>query len=215
MALLLASCLAGLLLCEAGLRLFHPKYKHLAEAAFIRDPNLLFVRLPNHRSIGRHPETHARHLIFHNNFGLRQHRNFSAADLESSVNIGFFGDSFTENYTMEAPFSFTEPLDYLLNIGGGGGQRTQFRRERLWNLAVPPALRDAGLPDSPRPCVLRLLQQRSSGKPLKRPVPPRRCGAIGERGSGAFGSLRLAVQAEPLLSGAGRGRPAVHASCGD
>ena len=120
MALLLASCLAGLLLCEAGLRLFHPKYKHLAEAAFIRDPNLLFVRLPNHRSIGRHPETHARHLIFHNNFGLRQHRNFSAADLESSVNIGFFGDSFTENYTMEAPFSFTEPLDYLLNIGGGG-----------------------------------------------------------------------------------------------
>ena len=119
-ALLLASCLVGLLLCEVGLRLFHPQYRHLAEAAFIYDPNLGFIRKLNHCVFARHPDTHLNHLVCHNNSGLRQHRNFGAADLESSVNIGFFGDSFTENTGMEAQFSFTEPLDYLLNMGGGG-----------------------------------------------------------------------------------------------
>ena len=119
MALMLASCLAGLLLCELGLRLFHPKYEHLAEAAFTYGPNLVPVRPPNHRGIAKHPDSGVRHAFFHNNHGLRQHRNFSAADLESSVNIGFFGDSFLENVGMEAQFSFTEPLDYLLNFAGG------------------------------------------------------------------------------------------------
>ena len=119
MALLLASCLVSLLLCEAGLRLFHPKYEHLAKPAFIRDPNLGFARIPNKRAFFRHPDTDAWHPFHHNNFGLRQHRNFSASDLESSVNIGFFGDSFTENIRIEVQFSFTEPLDYLLNTGGG------------------------------------------------------------------------------------------------
>ena len=118
-ALLLASCLVGLLLCEAGLRLFHPQYRHLAEAAFIHDPNIGFIRKLNHCVVVRHPDTRLGHLVCHNNSGLRQHRSFSAADLESSVNIGFFGDSFTENTGMEAQFSFTEPLDYLLNLGGG------------------------------------------------------------------------------------------------
>ena len=89
-ALLLASCLAGLLLCEAGLRLFHPKYAYLAEAPFLRDPNLLRVRIPDNRSFSSHRDTDARHPFFHNNLGLRQHRDFSAEDLENSVNIGFF-----------------------------------------------------------------------------------------------------------------------------
>ena len=126
-ALLLASCLAGLLLCEAGLRLFHPKYAYLAEAPFLRDLNLLRTRIPDNRSFFRHPDSGARHPLFHNNLGLRQHRDFSAEDIEDSVNIGFFGDSFTENIGIKAQFSFTEPLDYLLNIGAGGageGQRS-------------------------------------------------------------------------------------------
>ena len=126
-ALLLASCLAGLLLCEAGLRLFHPKYAYLAEAPFLRDLNLIRTRIPGNRGFFRHPDTGAPHPFFHNNHGLRQHRDFSAEDLENSVNIGFFGDSFTENIRMKAQFSFTEPLDYLLNIGAEGageGQRS-------------------------------------------------------------------------------------------
>ena len=145
MALLLASCLAGLLLCEAGLRLFHPKYKHLAEAPLIRDPNLLFARKPSHCSFHLHRESRAPHPLCHNNLGLRQHRDFSALDLESSINIGFFGDSFTENISMAAPFSFTEPLDYLLNTGGrrinvlnfgvhGYSTSQSLRRYETWDL---------------------------------------------------------------------------------
>ena len=108
-ALLLASCLAGLLLCEAGLRLFHPKYAYLAESPFIRDPSLLRMRIPGNRSFFRHPDTGARHPFFHNNLGLRQHRDFSAEDLENSVNIGFFGDSFTENTGIKAQYLFPSP----------------------------------------------------------------------------------------------------------
>ena len=119
-ALLLASCLAGLLLCEAGLRLLHPRYGHLAEAPFVRDLNLSFARKPNRCNFHRHPDTRALLPLCHNSLGLRQHREFSAADLASSVNIGFFGDSWVENINMEAQFSFTEPLDYLLNLGGEG-----------------------------------------------------------------------------------------------
>ena len=126
-ALLLASCLAGLLLCEAGLRLFHPKYAYLAEAPFVRDLNLIRTRIPGNRGFFRHLDSGAPHPLFHNNLGLRQHRDFSAEDLENSINIGFFGDSFTENIRIKAQFSFTEPLDYLLNIGAEGageGQRS-------------------------------------------------------------------------------------------
>ena len=120
-ALLLASLLVGLLLCEVGLRLFHPKYAYLADAPFIRDPNLLYMRIPGSRRFIQYPDGRMRpHSVFHNKLGLRQHREFSAEDIENSVNIGFFGDSFTENVRMKAQFSYTEPLDYLLNIGGGG-----------------------------------------------------------------------------------------------
>ena len=118
-ALALASCLAGLALVEAALRFFHPKYEHLAAALFIRDPILGYARQPNSRGAVLHPDTGERHPFHHNNFGSRQHRNFSAADLDASVNIGFFGDSFTENARMDAPFSFTEPLDHLLNVNAG------------------------------------------------------------------------------------------------
>ncbi len=120
LALLLVSGLAGLLLCEIGLRLFHPKYQYLAEAAFVRDPTLIYSPIPNHCGTFPHPDTAERHSVCHNSLGLRQHRDFSARDLESRVNIGFFGDSFTENVHVPAQHSFTEPLDYLLNAGGGG-----------------------------------------------------------------------------------------------
>ena len=115
MALALASCLAVLLLAEAGLRLIHPKYEHLAHGASVRDTGA-FMREPGHRRGRRHPDTGKWHPILVNSLGLRQHRDFTAAALESAVNIGVFGDSFTDNVHMAAEFSFTEPLDYLLNV---------------------------------------------------------------------------------------------------
>ena len=118
LGLLLASCIVGLSLCETSLRLFHPKYQYLAEAQFQRDGRQIFNRRPNSRSRKLHPDTLAPHSVYYNNLALRQHRNFSATDLTSATNIGVFGDSFTENADMAAQYSFTEPLDYLLNLRG-------------------------------------------------------------------------------------------------
>ena len=114
-ALVLASLLAVLLLGEAALRLVHPKYEHLAQATWVRAPEG-FMRDPGHRRSRRHPDTGEQHEILLNSLGLRQHRDFTAAALQSAVNIGVFGDSFIDNMNMAAEFSFTEPLDYLLNV---------------------------------------------------------------------------------------------------
>lgn len=65
-----------------------------------------------------HPDTYLLHALHHNNLALRQHRNFNEADLTAAINVGFFGDSFVENIFMDAPYSFTEPLDFLLNQRG-------------------------------------------------------------------------------------------------
>ena len=112
----------------------------------VRDPNLLSIRIPKHCGTHPHPDTQAAHSLCHNNLALRQNRDFSAADLESSVNLGFFGDSFVENVNMKAQFSFTEPLDYLLNLGGEGafnvlnfgvndyGTSQSLLRYELWDL---------------------------------------------------------------------------------
>ena len=108
LCLFLVSCMAGLALCEASLRLFYPKYLQFADARF-------WTRSPNSRNLMWHPETRTPHPYHHNNFAARQHRNFNEADLASAINIGVFGDSFVENNRMPVQYSFTEPLDYLLN----------------------------------------------------------------------------------------------------
>ena len=113
--LLLLSCLAGLSLCELSLRIFYPEYRHLAEAPVHSNAIRLFARHPNSRDSVGHPDSPIRHFFHHNNLALRQHRDFSEADLVSATNIGVFGDSFVENMRMAAQYSFTEPLDYLLN----------------------------------------------------------------------------------------------------
>ena len=115
---LLGSCVVGLLLCEGSLRLFYPKYAPLAEARYRFDTLRIWARSPNDRAEHPHPDTGSMHALHHNNLGLRQHRNFSAADLTAAVNVGVFGDSFVENRRIDAPYSLTEPLDYLLNQRG-------------------------------------------------------------------------------------------------
>ena len=118
LCLLLASCTVGLALSEVSLRLCYPKYRHVAEAQFHADAIRIWARTPNSRDWRNHPDTHVTHSLHHNNLALRQHRNFSAADLAAATNVGVFGDSFTENIRMAAQYSFTEPLDYLLNQRG-------------------------------------------------------------------------------------------------
>lgn len=118
LCLLLASCLVGLSLCEVSLRLFYPKYRDLADAQVWQDAMRIWSNMPNARSWRSHPDTGSAHPFHHNNLGLRQHRNFTEADLTSATNIGVFGDSFVENIRLPAPYSFTEPLDYLSNQSG-------------------------------------------------------------------------------------------------
>ena len=115
LCLLLVSGVVGLSLCETTLRLFYPKYEHLAQARFRDDAVLIWTRKPNSRHSRRHPDVGFSHTVLFNNLALRQSRNFSADDLLAATNIGVFGDSFVENIFMAAPHSFTEPLDYLLN----------------------------------------------------------------------------------------------------
>ena len=117
LCLLLVSCGMGLAFCEGTLRLFYPKYTPLVEAHVSRDAERIWGPSPKSRNQIRHPDTGAHHSLHHNNLGLRQHRDFSEAALAAATNIGVFGDSFVANIKMAAPYSFTEPLDYLLNQG--------------------------------------------------------------------------------------------------
>ena len=118
LCLLLVSCTVGLALCEVSLRLFYPQYRHFADAQFRSDARRIWAYEPNARGRGVHPDTGTLHPFYHNNLALRQHRDFRAADLAAAINIGVFGDSFVENSRVAAPYSFTEPLDYLLNQSG-------------------------------------------------------------------------------------------------
>jgi len=102
---------------EIGLRLFYPKYQYAAESEHRHDNQRIWSRNPNSKYTRIHPDTAKRHLVYHNNLALRQNRDFSDEDLDSATNIGFFGDSYTENLRLPAPFSFHEPLDFLLNQG--------------------------------------------------------------------------------------------------
>ena len=52
-------------------------------------------------------------------FGLaRPDRNFGAADLEAAVDVGWSGDSFTENHRLPSPYALNEPLNLLPNTSG-------------------------------------------------------------------------------------------------
>lgn len=114
--LVVASALLAALLCEAALRLFYPKYQDVAAGQLPPDDMRIYAPAPNTRGWRVHPDTHRRHPHHTNNLGLRQHRNFSDADIASATTVAVFGDSFVHMPIMDAPYVFTEPLDYLLNL---------------------------------------------------------------------------------------------------
>ena len=116
--LVAASVCLAVLLCEAALRLVFPKYRGVAEGQLAPDDMRIFAPLPNTRDWRVHPDARRRHPFHTNNLGLRQHRDFSDADLVSTTTVGVFGDSYTQAPTLDAPYVFTEPLDYLLNQDG-------------------------------------------------------------------------------------------------
>ena len=114
-----AAVLLALLLCEAALRLYLPKYRDVAEGRGLQPDDLrLWAASPNMRYWRVNPATKRPHPFHTNNFGMRQHRNFSDADVLGTTTVGVFGDSFVRAGYLDAHYVFTEPLDYLLNLDG-------------------------------------------------------------------------------------------------
>lgn len=113
--LVCASLLVSFILIEGSLRFFYPKYADAARSHYNRDSIRTWAPLANYRDSTRHPDTGIQHNVFYNALALRQSRNFDVFD--GGINIGFFGDSFTINHKLPVQYSFTEPLDFLLNTG--------------------------------------------------------------------------------------------------
>ena len=120
--LILASTLGGVVACELVLRFVFPKYEHLAASVLRMDEDRIWQNTPGSQFPLRHPDTGKYHLVRHNDLALRQHRNVRPSTWRSKgqeqVHVGFFGDSFLENTLLPVQYSFTEPLDYLLNVAG-------------------------------------------------------------------------------------------------
>ncbi len=117
--LVLASCLLTLAMGEVVLRFLRPEYQYAARSQQVRSESRGFE---NPRSFCRargHPDVPGMEFpLLFNSLGLRQHREFTPLKPRDVIRIGFFGDSFTANTRAEAQYSFTEPLDYLLNRTG-------------------------------------------------------------------------------------------------
>ena len=119
--LALLSVAIGLVVCEAALRVFHPRYEYASAS----QGDSLAQREPVAGTYRRHhdPDTLALHRVIHNNLGARQSRDFPPAVLDETVNIAFFGDSQTLNVAMPAQYSYSEPLDFLLNAAAQASAR--------------------------------------------------------------------------------------------
>jgi hypothetical protein len=101
---------------ELGLRLAYPKYASAAAGEYDRDMLRIWSPRPNRRVTLSHPDTGVEHPVVYNDRALRQSRRFP--NLEGAINVGVFGDSYTENVGLPAMHIFTELLDYLLNETG-------------------------------------------------------------------------------------------------
>ncbi len=111
---LLGSCL-GLLVAELGVRILRPDLRALVERPHLESRFRIHSNVPNAGYLRTQPDTLVEHLVFYNSFGGRQHRQFVPEKGDGTIRIGIFGDSFTENNRLPVQYSFTEPLDFLLN----------------------------------------------------------------------------------------------------
>ena len=112
--------LAAVVVWEAALRVFFPKHAGDAEGHhYHADASRLWSRKPNSWHVETHPDSGAPIPVVYNAFGMRQSREFGAEALRVATNVAFFGDSFLENIRIRSAHSFTESLDFLLNLRDG------------------------------------------------------------------------------------------------
>ena len=116
----LLSFLAAVVVWEAALRVFFPKDPSVAAGHHYQaDASRLWSRKPNSWYAKSHPESGDPISVVYNAFGMRQSREFGAEALRDATNVAFFGDSFLENIHVRSAHSFTESLDFLLNLRDG------------------------------------------------------------------------------------------------
>ena len=112
--------LAAIAIWEAALRAFFPNVGVAEGRHYQADASRLWVRKPNSVHVETHPHSHALIPVVYNAFGMRQSREFDAEALGDATNVAFFGDSFLENVHIRSAHSFTESLDFILNLHDGG-----------------------------------------------------------------------------------------------
>ncbi|GEM_PF-2169597 len=112
------SVLLCLSIVELSLRQFRSDIKYAAESLSQYNRHRIHSTKKNSSKNYPHPDSEIKHIVRHNSLGLRQHRDFAFTKPSNATRIGFFGDSFTENVRIPVQYSFTEPLDYLLNKTG-------------------------------------------------------------------------------------------------
>ena len=116
----LLSFLAAVVVWEAALRVFFPQHPSVAARHdYHTDASRLWAREPNSWHAKTHPESGDPIAVVYNAFGMRQSREFGAEALHDATNVAFFGDSFLENIRIRSAHSFTESLDFLLNLRDG------------------------------------------------------------------------------------------------
>ena len=116
--LILTSIIFTLFTVEVLLRFTRPQYEYAAKSMSMENQSRIFVNKKMILTSYDHPDSKKKHLVVFNSLGFRQHREFNKNKKAGTIRIGFFGDSYTSNMRIPAQYSFTEPLDYLLNKTG-------------------------------------------------------------------------------------------------
>ncbi len=142
--LLAASLLASLGLAEGATRVLRPDLAYAAQSGFVSHRYRIHANPRSAVARKRHPDTGIEHAVIHNALGLRQHREIPWQKPPGALRIGVFGDSFTENLRLPAEFSFSEPLDHLLNATGGRYEVLNFGTDGYGTDQVYLQVRDEG-----------------------------------------------------------------------
>jgi hypothetical protein len=185
-ALLVLSTLAGLGLGELLLRTFSARYEEAASGRYREDLFRIKSRVPNLATTRENPDTGRRHPVIYNGLAMRQHREIPPRKAEGEVRVGIFGDSFTENLGVDAPYSYTEVLDYLLNlhprrftvlnfgiVGYGTDQSYEYYRSSPYARDLDVVVYQFCTNDLRNLYENGLFELDSAGELARKPVPPR------------------------------------------
>jgi len=119
-SLIFIGIMIGLIIAEIILRFTRPDFSYLVNSDYVENKFRIHNNPKAVKMKFTHPDTGVEHFRIYNSLGFRQSREFLIKKHGEIIRIGVFGDSFTENLGMPVQYSFSEPLDFLLNSLGKG-----------------------------------------------------------------------------------------------